>query len=98
MRRARDIIPVQVLDSTGSGSFADVALGILWATDHGARVISLSLTGADGSSGLQDAVNYALAHNVVVVAAAGNNYQQDNSPQYPASYSGVISVGAIQNA
>ena len=92
------IIPVQVLDSTGSGSFADVALGILWATDHGARVISLSLTGADGSSGLQDAVNYALAHNVVVVAAAGNNYQQDNSQQYPASYSGVISVGAIQNA
>jgi serine protease len=73
------IMPVRVLDSSGSGSDADVASGIDWATDHGAGVINLSLGGTLPTSGLgmQDAISAAIQHaldqGVIVVAAAGND-------------------------
>src|SRR5205807_10426587 len=63
------LMPVKVLDSTGSGTDVSVASGITWATDHGAKVISLSL-GGGGSSTLSNAAQYAWNHGCVVVAAA----------------------------
>jgi subtilisin family serine protease len=91
------ILPVRVLDATGSGYDSGIAAAIMWATDRGAKVISMSLTGDAASIGLQAAVNYALSHNVIIVAAAGNNKQSGNAVQYPAAYSGVVSVGSIKN-
>jgi subtilisin family serine protease len=73
------ILPVRVLDDSGSGSDADVAQGIDWATSHGADVINLSVGGTLPTSGLglpdamTDAISRALARGVVVVAAAGND-------------------------
>jgi subtilisin family serine protease len=89
------IIPVKVLDSEGLGDDAGIAAGIIWATDHGAEIINMSLGGPGSTTTLRNAVDYAIAHNVVVVAAAGNegNYQGD----YPASYPAVISVGATDD-
>ena len=90
------IMPVKVLDNNGLGTYAGVADGISWATDHGAGVINLSL-GGGGSSVVEDAVNYAAAHNVVVVAATGNggsDLQGDPSPDCPACYASVLAVGA----
>jgi len=93
------IMPVRVLDANGSGSDANVAAGIDWATDHGADVINLSLGGTLPTSGLgmQDAISAAIQHaldqGVVVVAAAGNDglpFCENNS------FGGkVLCVGAV---
>jgi PKD repeat protein len=90
------IMPVKVLDSSGSGSDVNVAKGIVWAVDHGADVINMSLGGTDTSQTLADAVSYAERLGVVVVAAAGNDggTALATTPNYPAAYSGVISVAA----
>jgi thermitase len=91
------IMPVKVLDSSGSGTDAGVADGIIWATDRaqadGLRlVISLSLGSPDYSTALNNAVQYAFNRGVVVVAAAGNN--GSNSLFYPAAFNNVISVAS----
>jgi subtilisin family serine protease len=81
------IMPVKVLDETGSGYDFDIARGITWAADNGAQVINLSLGGPWSSVTLYDAIDYARKKGAVVVAAAGN----DGAPQfsYPAFYADI---------
>src|SRR5581483_6337278 len=94
------IMPVKVLDSHGTANDADIAAGIHFAVDHGASVINLSLGGPGASQTLQDAVDYATGHNVVVVAAAGNDGGTPDAgvPHYPAACNGVIAVGATYSS
>jgi subtilisin family serine protease len=89
------IMPLKVLED-GSGFHSDIIPAIYFAVDNGARVISMSLGGTSSSAGYEAAVNYAVSHGVVVLAAAGND-NTDNlvTPHYPASYANVISVGAM---
>lgn len=85
------LVPVRVLDASGSGFDSDVANGITWAADPArghAQVISLSLGGSTATSDVQTAVEYAKSKGVVVVAAAGN----DSSPCANASYPGAFST------
>jgi serine protease len=92
------VMPVKVMSADGSGRDFDIAEGIRWAADHGASVINLSLGGQPppGAGAIDpvmaDAVTYAAAQDVVLVAAAGN----ENASQvaYPAGYSNCIAVGA----
>jgi len=93
------IMPVKVLDSQGIANDADIAAGIHFAVDHGASVINMSLGGPGASQTLQDAVDYATSHNVVVVAAAGNDGGTPDAsvPHYPAACNGVIAVGATDS-
>ncbi|UWE04534.1 S8 family peptidase [Laceyella sacchari] len=86
------ILAVRVLDNSGSGTWTAVANGITYAADQGAKVISLSLGGTVGNSGLQQAVNYAWNKGSVVVAAAGN--AGNTAPNYPAYYSNAIAVAS----
>ena len=86
------LMPVKVADQRGSVTSEAAAAGITWATDHGARVISMSFAGASGGDVLENAIDYAAAHGVLVVAAAGNNGTAALS--YPAAYPHVISVAA----
>lgn len=86
------LLPVKVLDGSGAGSYGDVASGIIYATDQGAKIINLSLGGSSSSRTLEDAIKYALARGVVIVAAAGNN--GNDSAVYPAMYPGVVAVTA----
>ena len=69
------LMPIKALDSTGSGYASDVALGLRWAADHGARVANLSVggPGLESVQVLQDAVTYAFNRGVLIVAAAGND-------------------------
>jgi thermitase len=83
------ILPVKVLNASNSGYYADVAKGIVWATDQGAQVINLSLGGGSPSETLENAVNYAASRGVALVAAAGNT---GGSILYPARYPSVIAV------
>lgn len=84
------LMPVKVMDSGGVGSVSSVASGIIWAADHGAKVISMSLGFTASSSTLSNAVAYARSHNAVVIAAAGN--YGSNLPVYPAATPGAIGV------
>ncbi len=69
--------------------------GIQYAVDHGAKVINCSWGGGGYSQAEQDVINYAISKGALVVAAAGNDGV--NESFYPASYSGVLSVGATDN-
>lgn len=86
------ILPVRVLTSGGAAPWERIAAGIVWAVDHGARVINVSIAGTGESAELRDAVAYASARDVLVVASAGNT--GDARPQYPAALDGVVGVAA----
>ncbi|MGK5445785.1 type VII secretion-associated serine protease mycosin [Micromonospora sp. URMC 105] len=100
--RAR-ILPVrvseqQVVEGRESGrtvSAADFARAIRWAVDHDADVLNLSVVLYADNPAVREAVAYAVRRDVVVVAAAGNLHDSGDPRPYPASYEGVLGVGAI---
>jgi hypothetical protein len=91
---------------------AAIAAGIRYAVSHGATVIDLPIdpgqagsngiagmsAAAGGSAAEQAAISYAAAHNVVLIAPAGDDETAGDAPNYPAAYPGVIAVGAFDSA
>jgi subtilisin family serine protease len=90
------IMPVKVLDASGSGDDTLIAAGIVWATDHGAKVVNLSLGGPGASVELTNAIGYATGKGVIVVAAAGNS--GTTTQFYPAADPRALSVAATTTA
>jgi hypothetical protein len=82
---------------SASGAFSDMneAAAIRYAVDHGARIVNLSLGGPRTSAAERSAITYAIARNVLVVAAAGDDYA--SRPEYPAALLGSagLAVGAV---
>jgi subtilisin family serine protease len=74
-----------------SNVFTDVdeAAGIVWAVDHGARIVNLSIAGTQTSPAERAAVRYAVAHGVLLVASAGNTGEEGDQPSYPAALIGA---------
>lgn len=93
---ACSIMPVKVLGADGSGDTSTVARGIVWAADHGAHVISMSLGGPGTTQTIAEAVAYAVGKGVVLVAAAGNEGTSLRS--YPAAIPGVVGVAATDSS
>lgn len=94
------IMPLRVLNAMGSGDVDDVASAIVWATDHGADVINLSLGTASEVTAISAAVEYANAAGVMVVGAAGNSGQRGvDSPAAQFGGSALnVSVGSASAA
>lgn len=87
------IMPVKAMGAKGYGSTFDIARGIVWAVDHGADVINMSLGNYQPSKVLEEAVRYAYDNDVVMVSAAGND--GSDQPTYPSAYPEVLSVAAV---
>ena len=93
------LMPVKVLDDTGSGYWSDILSGVDWAVDHGARIVNLSLGGPLTSSqvaAFQPTFDAAWAQGVTVVAASGNT--GGTGLFYPASLDHVLAVAATDSA
>lgn len=86
------IIPVKSFDRTGWGIDEDIARGIRFAVQKGARVINLSFGGEGSSAVLESAIDYALSRGAVVCASSGND--NEDKIDYPAAYKECIAVGA----
>ncbi|MFO0861167.1 MAG: S8 family serine peptidase [Phycisphaerales bacterium] len=86
----------KVLNNGGYGLDSWIASGIDWAVTQGADVISMSLGGDTTDQALQDACLNAFNAGVLVVASAGND--ASSTPNYPASYPGVMSISAVDSS
>jgi subtilisin family serine protease len=75
------------------GLVTAIGPGVRWATDQGASVISIS-AGNEPSREKQEAIENAIAHDVVVVAAVGDGPDVPHVV-YPAAYPGVLAVGGV---
>src|SRR5207249_4415851 len=87
------LMSVKVLGADGSGLTSNVASGIVYAADHGARVINLSLGSSSRTTIIRDALAYASGNNVLPVVALGNaNSDHVGDPAY---WYDALSVGAV---
>ncbi|WP_143560702.1 S8 family serine peptidase [Sporosarcina sp. P2] len=89
------ILPIKVFDSRGYTSTATLLLAMSHAIDHHVDVINLSLGGPNYSAIFNDSIQRAIQAGISVVASSGNEAEEGNPISYPASYSNVISVGAV---
>ena len=99
-----DIMPIRVLGCDGGDNY-DIAQAIYYAAglpnayglspNSPADIINLSLGSSYSSYFERAAIQAAIDSGVIVIAAAGNEAMDGNPLSYPASYPGVISVGAV---
>lgn len=93
------VMPIRVLDGNLRGANQDIAAGIRYAVDNGADVINLSI-GGKANNVIRSAIEYAGEHDVLVVAAAGND--RTDTPSYPAvasnSFDNLLSAGAFRQS
>ncbi|MBX3471027.1 MAG: S8 family serine peptidase [Planctomycetes bacterium] len=90
------VLPLKVADRRGLARLGDVAAALVYAVDRGASVVLLSLGTRQAAPLLDDALAYAEARDVLVVAAAGNrNVHVDLEP---AADPRVLSVGCVDDA
>lgn len=90
------ILPVTVLNPDGVGTGWIHAKGLYFAIDHGVEVINLSLSSTYKAEAVEDAIEEALSHGIVVVAAAGN-FDREEPREFPAMSSDALGVAATDD-
>lgn len=90
------IMPIRVTDTSGMGSLSQMASGITWAADRGARVANLSFAAAGGYATVQNAAQYMKKKGGLVVTAAGNTGTAQTFAAHPSTIvvSGTTSTDA----
>ncbi len=88
------LLPVVVVNGC-SGFEADVASGLTWAVDQGARLVNMSLQFYAGNAFFLDAVRYAHAQGALMFAATGNNGSTNIAA--PARWNETVAVAATNN-
>ena len=96
--RSCRLLILKAITNDGYGSDLTVARAITIAIERGARVINLSIGGPSDTPAIRNAIAEAIAHDIVVVAAAGNTSGQGQRRSYPAAYPGVIAVSATDQS
>ncbi len=86
------LLNVKVADDGGWVTAGALAKGIIWAVDHGARVINMSLYLLEPSAEVERAVDYAWSKGALLVASSGNYL--GNRLTYPACYERCLAVAA----
>ncbi|WP_242947439.1 S8 family serine peptidase [Desulfosporosinus lacus] len=98
------IMPIKAIGAKGVGYDDAIAEGIIWAADHGAQIINLSLGSENGSVSsdiLKQAVTYAVTKGCLLIAASGNydsESQANPGVSYPASDPRVLAITATDIA
>ena len=89
----------RVPDDAGGCSTLDIADGVEYAAEQGAKVINISLGGPNPSNALREAIEFAVRRGVFVAIAMGNDFDDGNPIIYPAKYAelfqGAMSVAAV---
>ena len=81
------ILPIRITNrSDGYAYFSDMAEGIMWAADNGARVANLSFGGAAGSASIANAASYMMSKGGVVMVSAGNDSTDYGYMNHPSLY------------
>ena len=94
------IYAIKALDSSGEGNQSDVVAAINWAIEQQMNVINLSVTSPDGSYLLEETLQKAYDHGILIVAASGNAIAPlygDTNVLYPARYETVLAVGSVDS-
>ena len=86
------LMPLRAFDDSGNSDVFTLAKAIRFARKNGADIINMSFGTRTDARVLRDAIEYAKAGNVLLVASAGND--NTSVPQYPAAYPGVLAVAA----
>jgi subtilisin family serine protease len=86
------IMPLKALDSQNLGFYSWWASSLVFAADHGASVINMSMGGSSDSITLHDAIRYAYRKNIPITVAMMNT--GNSTPFYPAAYPEVIAIGS----
>jgi subtilisin len=87
-----DLYDVRAFCSDGTAELSDIIRGIDWSIQNGMDIINMSFCMAEPSEALSRVIKKARAKGIKMVASAGNN---GGAVEYPAKYTGVIGVGAI---
>lgn len=88
------ILPIDVFEGKEANAY-EVADAIIYAADHGANVINLSLSTTNYAQVMEEAIHYARSKGIVAVASAGND--GSDVPEYPAALDSVISVSSTNS-
>lgn len=88
-----ELYDVKVLNDKGGGKIKDLVNGIKWSIKQEVDIINLSFGFQKDDRNLKKAIDEAYAHNITIIAAAGNTLGL--STDYPARYKNVISVSSI---